>query len=50
MDSPEDEAIFLYNSKNILITGNKLTNSFAGLKTGPGCDTATIGIKNNFGF
>ncbi len=50
MDGPRDEAIFLYNSKNILITGNKLTNSPAGIKIGNGCDSATIRIENNIGF
>ena len=50
MDGPKDEAILLYNSKNILITGNKLTNSHTGLKIGNGCDTANIKIDNNIGF
>jgi hypothetical protein len=50
MDHPEEEAIFIYNSENIRITGNKLTNSKIGLKTGTGCDTATIKLYNNIGF
>lgn len=50
MDGPKDEAILLYNSKNIVITGNKLTNSHAGLKIGNGCDSSTIRIDNNIGF
>jgi parallel beta-helix repeat protein len=50
MDHPEEEAIFLYNSSNIRISGNKLTNCKIGLKTGGGCDTATITTDNNIGF
>jgi len=50
MDHPEEEAIFLYNSENIRITGNKLTNSRIGLKTGAGCDPVTIKLSNNIGF
>ena len=50
MDGPKDEAILLYNSKNVLISGNKLTNSPAGLKIGNGCDSATIRLENNIGF
>jgi hypothetical protein len=50
MDHPEEEAIFLYNSSNIRITCNKLTNCKIGLKIGEGCDPATITTKNNIGF
>jgi parallel beta-helix repeat protein len=50
MDHPEEEAIMLYNSRNIRITGNKLTNSKTGLKIGEGCDRATIITENNIGF
>jgi hypothetical protein len=50
LDGPKDEAILLYNSKHILISGNKLTNSLTGLKIGNGCDTATIRLENNIGF
>jgi parallel beta-helix repeat protein len=50
MDHPEEEAIFLYNSRNIRITGNRLTNCSNGLKKGEGCDPATITLRNNVGF
>jgi parallel beta-helix repeat protein len=50
MDQSKDEAIFLYNSRNIRIRGNKLTNCRVALKIGEGCDTATITAKNNTGF
>jgi parallel beta-helix repeat protein len=50
MDHPEDEAIFLYNSRNIRISGNKLTNCQVSLKIGDGCETATIRAENNIGF
>jgi parallel beta-helix repeat protein len=50
MDGPKDEAIMLYNTKNVLIKGNKLTNSPASLKIGNGCDQATITMENNIGF
>jgi parallel beta-helix repeat protein len=50
MDHPDEEAIFLYNSSNIRITGNKLTNCKIGLKIGEGCDPATITTKNNIGL
>jgi hypothetical protein len=50
MDHPAEEAIFLYNSGNILITGNKLTNCKTGLKIGAGCDAATITTESNIGF
>jgi parallel beta-helix repeat protein len=50
MDHPEDEAILLYNSRNIRISGNKLTNCKVPLKIGEGCDTATIRVVNNIGF
>lgn len=50
IDQPKDEAIFLYNSRNIRISGNKLTNCKVALKIGDGCDTATIRVENNIGF
>jgi polygalacturonase len=50
MDHPEEEAILLYNSRNIRITGNKLTNCKVGLKIGGGCDRETIMTENNAGF
>lgn len=50
MDGSRDEAILLYNTKNVLINGNKLTNSPAGLRLGKGCETATIRLENNIGF
>jgi hypothetical protein len=50
MDQPEEEAILLYNSRNICISGNKLTNSKVALKIGDGCDTATIRTDHNIGF
>ncbi len=50
MDAPADEAILLYNCENILISGNKLTNSLSGLKIGKGCDSASIKMENNIGF
>ena len=50
IDQPKNEAIFVYNSRNIQITDNKLTNSELGLKIGDGCKLATIKVKNNTGF
>jgi polygalacturonase len=50
IDRPKDEAILIYNSSNIRITGNKLTNSKMGLKIGDGCDSSTIKVENNIGF
>jgi polygalacturonase len=50
MDHAEEEAILLYNSSNIRITCNKLTNCKTGLKIGDGCNSGTITTKNNFGF
>jgi parallel beta-helix repeat protein len=50
MDHPAEEAIYLYNSSNIRITGNKLTNCKSSLKIGDGCNAATITSKNNIGF
>jgi parallel beta-helix repeat protein len=50
IDKPKDEAIFLYNSRNIRISGNKLTNCKVGLKIGLGCDTTSIKVENNIGF
>jgi len=50
MDGPKDEAIFLYNTRNVTIASNKLTNSAAGLIIGKGCDAETIRMENNIGF
>ncbi len=50
MDHPEDEAIMLYNSRNVFISGNKLTNCVTALTIGAGCDSATIKCENNTGF
>ena len=50
IDQPKEEAILLYNSRNIRIRGNKLTNCKVGLKIGDGCDKATIRVENNIGF
>jgi len=50
MDAPKEEAILLYNSQNVLIKGNKLTNAKAGLKIGKGCDSTTIKTESNIGF
>ena len=48
MDHPEEEAIFLYNSSNIRITGNKLTNSKTGLKIGEGCDAGNNNDRKQY--
>ncbi|MFC1558438.1 right-handed parallel beta-helix repeat-containing protein [candidate division KSB1 bacterium] len=50
IDQIKDEAILIYNSRNVRLTGNKITNSNIGLKIGKGCDTATIKAENNIGF
>jgi parallel beta-helix repeat protein len=50
MDQPKNEAILLYNCKNISISGNRLTNCNTALKIGDGCDQATIKTINNIGF
>ncbi len=50
IDQPEAEAILIYNSRNVSITGNKLTNCEVGLKIGDGCEPATIQTENNIGF
>ena len=50
MDNSEEEAIFLYNSRNIRINGNKLSNCKVGLKIGDGCDKASIKTGNNTGL
>ncbi|MEP7110472.1 MAG: hypothetical protein ABI760_20930 [Ferruginibacter sp.] len=50
MDHPKDEAIFLYNTRNVRISGNKLTGGKQALKFGDGCDKATIRAENNIGF
>jgi len=50
MDAPKEEAVLLYNTNNVTIASNKLTNCSAGLKIGNGCDPATIIMKNNIGF
>ncbi len=50
MNQPKNEAILLYNCKNISIRGNRLTNCNTALKIGDGCDQATIKTENNIGF
>lgn len=50
IDRPKNEAILLYNSKNININGNRLTNCKVALKIGDGCDSGTIMLDNNTGF
>jgi len=50
IDNPKDEAILVYNSRNILVSGNKLTNSKVGFKMGDGCEPVTIKVENNIGF
>lgn len=50
MDQSKAAAILLYNSRNIRIEGNKLTNSKVGLAIGDGCDPATIKVENNIGI
>jgi len=50
MDGAKGEAILLYNTKNVLIEGNKLTNNRAGLKIGNGCDVPSIKTRNNVGL
>ena len=50
MDQPKNEAVLLYNCKNISISGNRLTNCNTALKIGDGCDQATIKTRNNIGF
>jgi polygalacturonase len=50
MDYPKEAAVLLYNSSNIHISGNKLTNAGTGLKIEEGCDAATITLENNTGF
>jgi hypothetical protein len=50
IDQPQAEAIILTNSRNVFITGNKLTNCEVALKIGEGCDPATIKAENNIGF
>ena len=50
MDNSEEEAIFLYNSRNIRINGNKLSNCKVGLKIGDGCDKASIKTGNITGL
>ena len=50
INQPEDEAIFVHNSRNVRVTGNKLTNSDAGLGIGDGCEGPTIKVENNIGF
>ena len=50
IDSPKDDAILLYNSKNVRISGNKLTNCKSGLYIGHGCDSTTINVEGNIGL
>jgi len=49
IDGIEDCTINIYDSRNIRITGNRVTNSSAALKT-DGCETDTIKLKNNIGL
>jgi polygalacturonase len=50
MDHPEEEAILLYNSRNIRITGNRLTRCKTGIVIGNGCEIASVTTQNNIGF
>ena len=50
MDHSEEAVILLYNSQNIHISGNKITNSKTALKIDDGCDKTTIRAENNIGF
>jgi parallel beta-helix repeat protein len=47
MDSPKDEAILLYNSRNVAISGNTFSNCKTEVTIGHGCDTATIRYQKN---
>ena len=49
IDKIEDCAINIYDSRNIRITGNRVTNSSVALKT-DGCETGTIKLENNIGL
>jgi len=50
INQPKDEAIFVHNSRNIRVSGNKLTGSDVGLVIGDGCEESTIKVENNLGF
>lgn len=50
MDRSREEAILLYNSRNVRIFRNKLTNCKTGLTIGSGCDASTITTGNNIGL
>jgi parallel beta-helix repeat protein len=50
MDNSKEEAILLYNSRNIYMSGNKFTNSKTALKIGDGCEKETITTENNIGL
>ena len=50
IDKSNKEAVFIYNSRNIRITGNKVTNSIVGLNIADGCEGPTIKVENNVGF
>jgi len=50
MDHPEEEAILLYNSRNIRIKGNRLTRCKTGIVIGNGCEIASVTTQNNIGF
>jgi parallel beta-helix repeat protein len=50
MDNAKEEAILLYNSRNIRIGGNKFSNCKVGIKVGDGCDKASIKTENNTGL
>ncbi len=47
LDNSKDEAIVLYNSRNVYISGNKFSNCKTELMIGHGCDTATIRYQKN---
>ncbi|MEO8766187.1 MAG: right-handed parallel beta-helix repeat-containing protein [Ginsengibacter sp.] len=50
MDNSKEEAILLYNSRNVFISGNKFSNCKKGLTIGPGCEVATIRCEKNTGL
>ncbi len=50
IDNANKEAIFIHNSRNVRVTGNKVTNSSVGLGIGDGCEAATIKTEDNIGF
>ena len=50
IDKSGKEAILVYNSRDIRISGNKVTNSSVGFKMADGCEEDTIEVENNVGF